>query len=475
VKIKKIGSRLVKTMAPGSRSRKFWLVGGLIALSIGGFGIYKGFTGGNNFTTPVITGTIQKINQWFNSSDELTYLTNPVTKGTISDMVQATGTLEPLRKVELSFKNVETINVLNVQAGDKVEEGQVLAEQDTRDLNAQLKQAERDISQNEAQLQKLVIANKKALKTLNQQQELLAAGVIAQDELDLANDDYLKSQIDIESSQAQLENSKAKLDMVLNDLNATKLVTPFSGIASQVNGDVGQRSGGGNGTGVNAFITVISEDLQLKALVNEVDIGRVILGQDVEFTSTAYSGKTFLGKVLKISTEATTVSNVQFYQVLISCTDPQHLLHPGMSTAVNIISARKNEVLTVPMMALTYAESYSRNNTKASIAGKTKGETNPVGEGTAKEDTAKPINRTNEANQKAIVILEEDKPVLKLVEVGLSDGQNIEIVGGLNPGDKVVIGTNQYATSTSNSTSTSTSTMSNSNRSGNMMPRGPGF
>ncbi len=458
-KIKTLGSRLIKFT--GSSSRIFWLVAGLIVLCSGGYFAYQ---------------------KWFNQSEDLTYLTIPVTNGTITDLVQATGTLEPVRKVELSFKNVGEIKTLNIQEGDRVETGQLLAEQDSQNLYAELNQAERDIAQNETQIQKLVITRDKAQKTLKQQQELLAAGIIAQDDLDQAQDDYRNSELDLASAQAQLENSKAKLEVVQNDLTATKLIASFAGIVSQINGDVGQRSGGGDGSGVNAFITVISDDLQVSALVNEVDIGRIKVGQKAEFTSTAYSGTVFNGEVLKISAESTTVSNVQFYKVILSADDPDRLLHPGMSAAVSLIKARKNEVLTVPMMALTYGESYVRNNPQAAGTNpKTSGQ-NPAPVGGSSGAKAEENNGTGagtassakSTDLKPIVILSAGQPVVKYVEVGLNDGQNSEIVKGLQPGEAVVIGTNQTGMSASGSAA-STRTNTNANRSGNPMggPGGP--
>ena len=471
-KIKTFGSRLMK-LSTVSKTRTFWLVAGLIVLCSGGFLVYQSFFGSNQ-------GAVGVLAKWFNQSEDITYLTVPVTKETITDVVQATGTLEPVRKVELSFKNVGEIKTLNIQEGDRVKAGQLLAEQDPRDLNVELNQAERDIAQNEIQIQKLIISQNKALKTLTQQRELLAAGIIAQDELDQAQDDYANSELDLASAKSQLENSQARLEVVRNDLAATKLIAPFAGIASLVNGDVGQRSGGGDGSGVNAFITIISDDLQVTALVNEVDIGRIKVDQKVEFTSTAYPETIFQGEVLKISAESTTVSNVQFYEVLLSANDPDRLLHPGMSAAVSIIKARKNEVPTVPMLALTYAESYlSKNSPAAARAG-----TNPPGEtlaavegrateGTAENERNSPSNRNNSTNRKAIVILEGGLPVVKYVEVGLNDGQNIEIVEGLQLGEAVVIGTNQTGASASGSAaSSSRTTNSTPNRTGN--PMGPG-
>ncbi|NPV92747.1 MAG: efflux RND transporter periplasmic adaptor subunit [Firmicutes bacterium] len=475
-KIRGFFSRLKKSMGAGTRTRKVWIIGALIVLAAGGFGGYRYFSG----------------------NGQLTYLTSPVNKGAITDAVLATGTLEPVRKVGLSFKNVETISVLNVKAGDHVTTGQVLAEQDTRQFIASVAQAARDVAQSEANIKTSTMTRDKAKKTREQQKALLDAGVLSQDAMDTANDDYEKSELDLAAAEAQLENSRTRLSNAQDDLAATKLVAPFDGIASVVNGDVGQRSGGGSGSEVNAFITLISEELQMKTMVNEVDMGRISIGQDVEFSTNAYPNKVFRGKVLRISSEATTVSNVQFYQTTISVEDPDHQLYSGMSTAVSIIVSRKTDVTTASMMALTYAESYARSNAQAALGGSQSGTArtrgaDSSGSGQAQtgvsgqEQTGRnqgggsSDRRGGGANQnrRMVVVLENDQPVMKPVTVGINDGTNIEIVEGLNPGDKVVIGTNQTTTTPSTGTSTNNRTQQpgGQNRQGGGGPviRAPGM
>lgn len=425
----------------GRRSRKFWVVSGIIVLAAAGFGYY----------------------QWSGGNGKLTYLTSPAVKGTITDAIEATGTLESVRSVGLSFKSVETVSVLNVMAGDRVTEGQVLAEQETKELRASVEQAQRAVTRQEASIKSLTMTSDKADKTLQQQEALFEVGVISQADLDDARDDYERSQLDLTTARAQLGDSQAALSTARENLAATKITAPFSGIVSSVNGDVGQRSGGGSGSEVDAFITLISDELQLTALVNEVDMGRLEVGQDVEFTSTAYTDKTFTGKVLRISPTATTSSNVQFYETLISVEDPDHLLYPGMSTTVNIIVARRSDVVTVSMTALTYAQSYLRSNPQAAAS--------EASAGTAGQSAA--AGSSESTKQGMLVVLEGETPVVKPVTIGLNDGQDMEIVEGINPGEQVVIGTNQTTSSTSSS-GTSSSNSRQQNQQGGIMG-GPGM
>ncbi|MEN6348759.1 MAG: efflux RND transporter periplasmic adaptor subunit [Syntrophomonas sp.] len=458
---KEFDFQLDKDLSTVSKSRKrIFLIGAIVLISLAAWGLYK----------------------WLSPDNKTSYITVPAAKATITDAIQATATLEPVEKVEMNFKNVENVSALNLEAGDRVKKGQVIAEQDTTELNAQLRQAESDVLQQELQLENLSIVDEQNLRTLEQQKQLFASGIIAQTDLDKAQDTYKKGQLDITSAKARLQNLQAKLDIARNDLENTKLIAPFSGIVSQVNGNVGQNYGG-NDNNSTAFLTIVSEELQLRALINEVDIGRIKTGQDVEFTSNAYADKTFRGKVLKVYPEATTVSNVQFYPALISCEDPGRLLKSGMTVTANIIAARKENVLTASMMATSFAETYLKNNRPANINNISKRNESPENSGSPSQARPGSGDFVRNENQRVILTLQNEKPVVKHVQVGLNDGQNIEIVSGLNPGDKVIIGSTQTSQSnasgtnfnrTNSSNSTSSNRQNSSSAGGNVM-RVPGM
>ncbi len=358
-----------------------------------------------------------------------TYSTSTVKKGTVTDYIEATGTLQATKSSAMGFKNDDTITAINVQSGDHVTAGQILAEQDPATLKTALQQAQSTVSKDQINLKSSSLTNDINLKTLKQQQQLFAAGAISQSDLDTAQNNSAKSQWDLELAQATLASDQTKLAQAQTDLAEATLVAPFDGIIGAVNGQVGQINGINSSS--STLLTVMSNELEISTLVNEADIGRVQVGQSVEFTSSAFSNKTFTGKVLRITPAATTVSSVQYYPVLISCNDPDGVLLSGMSVSVKIIVARVSDTLTVPMMAVSYAETYLKSNPTLA----------PSGGG------------------KAVVIMQNNLPVVKAVTLGISDGSNYVVSEGLNEGDKVIVGTNSTAT-TSSSSSSSSSTKS---------------
>jgi HlyD family secretion protein len=390
-----------------TKQKIVWAVVVLLLVAASGFGIHK----------------------YLGSKTAVTYSTATISKGTVTDSIETTGTLGAVRQTSMGFKNDDTIIAVNVKPGDHVSAGQVLAKQDPATLNTALRQAQSTVEQDQVSVESANLTNETNLATLNRQQQLFDAGALAQADLDTAKDTYTKSGWDIETAQSKLSNDQAKLEQAQADLAGATLIAPYDGIIGVVNAQVGSINGIDSST--STLLTIMSNDIQLSALVNEADIGRIKVGQDVEFTSSSFSNKTFTGKVMQITPQATTVSSVQYYPVLISCDDPNKVLMSGMSVSANIIVSRSSDTLTVPMMAVTYGQTYLKNN---------------------------PTLAANFKGSKVVVVLVNNQPVVKAITLGISDGSNYAVSDGLNEGDNVILGANQTSGSTSTGTSTTTRT-----------------
>ena len=414
--------------------------------------------------------------RWSAAQSDGDYLTMNVSKATITNSIEATGTLEPVKKSQMGFKNDGTITAINVNPGDKVLKGQVLAEQDPTSLKTALQQAQNTVDQDTISLKASTLTYQAKARTLKQQEQLFAAGSLAQSDLDTAKDDLTKAELDLATAKSKLANDQIKVEQARSDLEEAKLIAPFAGIVGAVNGQVGQLNGINSST--STLLTVMSEDLQLTAQVNEADIGQVKAGQTVEFTSTTYANQTFSGRVIRITPEASTVSNVQYYPVLISCSDTGRLLKSGMTVSAEIIISRKANVVTVPMMAVTYAQSYIQQDTTTSSdqptlstagnsAKKESGTAGGAKSGTPPAGTFPAMSGGN-GRPGIVLVLKNQKPVITKVTLGLSDESNYEVISGLSAGDQVVVGTSQTSTSSGNTSNNSTSNANRSNSRGNM-------
>lgn len=425
------------------------------------------------------------------------YLTDSVKRGTITSIISASGMVEPVSTVSLSFKNSEVIKNIYVKAGDRVTAGQLLAEQDSENLEAQVNQAlaslkgaasklellqngprREEIAQAEANAAMARAAYESAQANLDRYQKLAQEGAVSQADLEKARLDFANAEgklkqaeeslktlqagnrpEDINSASAQVESSKAQLQMAYNDLSGARMVSPIDGIVSAVNGAVGQRATANNNntSGGSGFIVIISDALQVKAQVNEADIGRTEVGQKVEFTVNSFPNKTFAGKVDSISPQAYTVSNVQIYDVIIRPDENYKELKAGMPANVNIIIDRHENALTIPKGAVTYAVSYlnkmrqsgglnlegadGRSGNQQQNRQRNSGE---GGTGPGNGGNSGPASATKESNQEqqamVLVLDKSGNPAPRRVVLGLSDLRNYEVVRGLNEGDTVVVG-----------------------------------
>jgi HlyD family secretion protein len=138
------------------------------------------------------------------------YITMTVTKATISNSVEATGTLEPVRKSEMGFKNDGTITAINVNPGDKVVKGQVLAEQDSDSLTTALQQAINTVEQDEISLKTSTLSYEAIKRTYDQQQKLAEVGAISQSDLDTAKDNLAKSELDVATARPNWPATRPK-------------------------------------------------------------------------------------------------------------------------------------------------------------------------------------------------------------------------------------------------------------------------
>lgn len=259
---------------------------------------------------------------------------------------------------------------------------------------------------------------------------------------------------EIAAATAQVESNSAQLQMAEKELAESKIYSPIDGIISAINGAEGQRAtANNNNTSGGGFIDIISEALQVKAQVNESDIGKLKVGQQAEFTVNSFPEKTFTGRVSSISPQAYTESNVQLYDAIIQIDKNQTGLMAGMPANVNIIFERQENALTIPKGAVTYAANFQNKmrqsgdpNAKSIEGSANSGRTNSTRSGGDThpniDDTGGDTVKGDTLKQRDVVIVlnEAEKPVLRQVVLGLSDLSRYEVVEGLSMGEKVVVG-----------------------------------
>lgn len=437
------------------------------------------------------------------------YTTTKAAYGDLQVTISASGNVVAVQSVALTFKSQGYVQACYVKLGDMVKAGQVLALEQTNDLQSSLDQAEANLESAQASYDKLVATKPQqiaqaqsnadnAKATLDRDQQLLAAGALSQSDVNTADYQYktaalalaqAQSNADVIADAAQVKNAQAQVSQAQNNLDNAKITAPFDGYISTINGNPGMWTGGGassssTSTATQFEIIMTSTDLQIDAEINEADISKVSVGQPVNFTVDTYPNQTFTGKIIALSPNASTVSNVQMYEARISI-DDYSKLKGGLPASINIVTASASHVIVIPQAALTYARTYmaslasaggsNRTGTSQKRAATSQGSsTASQGSSNASQGSASSSQGGASSSQSAgaVVVMSHGQQVIKNVETGLTDDVNVEIKSGLSEGDIVVTGSLTTSKSSGSSTSTST-TKSSGSQSGGQQGGGP--
>ncbi len=265
----------------------------------------------------------------------------PVERRNLVVSASASGAIEPVLTVDVKSKASGEIIGMNVQTGDDVKQDQLLASIDPRIPRNSLAQAQANLQVAQAQLSN-------AKSQIARSDTLFKAQAITQTEYDGARLDYANANAAVIRAQSDLENARDRM-------NDTKLRAPLAGTIITKNVELGTVISSPTtdvGGGTVLFKMANLDTVQIRALVDETDIGKVSPGLFSTITVDAYPNRPFEGSVLKIEPQATVQQNVTMFNVLVRIPNPSHLLKPGMNTEVEIHVGRRDNVLAVPNAAL---------------------------------------------------------------------------------------------------------------------------
>lgn len=326
------------------------------------------------------------------------YVTRIVRKGILHRTVTATGRLKALRTVHVGTQVSGIITRISVDFNSRIRAGQVLAQIDPAIYQAQVAQAESNLSK----IQTKIVLDRLQIK---RDKDLLAHQIIAESTFDT---DQAQLMMDM-ATQKQLE---AALRLARTDLDYTTIRAPIDGVVIARKVQIGQ-------TVTSAFKTprlfTIAHDLRemrLDTRVSEADIGAILPGQPVSFSVPAYPDKRFRGSVTLVRNHPHTVTHVVTYDVISTVPNPDELLRPGMTAMVTIHTGEIPDALLVPNGAFVY-----RPPSKV-------------------QKTIGPIRKKGET---VIFLLRSGKVVPVPVEVGATDGLVSTVTGKVSEGDRVIV------------------------------------
>ena len=334
--------------------------------------------------------------------EKITFDTAAVAPANIMNSITATGTIEPVTSVTVGTQVSGIVSKLFVNYNSVVKKGQVIAELDKTNLMSQLNTAKTQLATAQSQLN-YQTANYKRYKTLFEK------GLVAADDFDNAKLSYTQAK-------EQVVSAKEEVQRAQTNLGYATITSPIDGVVLSKSVEEGQTVAASFSTPELFTIAQDLTNMQVVADVDEADIGDVKEGERVTFTVDAYPDDTFEGKVKQVRQEATTTNNVVTYEVVISAPNADLKLKPGLTANVTIYTAERKGVLSVPSKALRF---------------------------TPQKETVGKMKIVDVANAKNKVwTLEGNSIVAHKVNIGMTDGTNTQIVGGIAEGTKVITGLN---------------------------------
>lgn len=258
----------------------------------------------------------------------------------ISNSVTATGTVEPVTKVDVGTQVSGIIDKLYADYNDIVKAGQVIAEMDKVNLQAELVSSQAQLS---------------AAKTEFEYREKEYNRIKALHAKELVSDsEYDSSYYQYQTAKNSYDQAQASFTKVKRNLSYATITSPIDGVVISRAVEEGQTVAAGFETPTLFTIAKDLTDMQVIADVDEADIGQVKDGQNVTFTVDAYPDDVFKGTVQQVRLEATTTSNVVTYEVVITAPNPDLKLKPGLTANVTINTLEEKNVLAVPTKALRF-------------------------------------------------------------------------------------------------------------------------
>ncbi len=345
-----------------------------------------------------------------------------ITRGTIMQKVTGSGQIRPEVQVKISARVAGKILKLYAEEGDRVKKGQLLVELDQEQYQAALERAEST---------KLSMrANEKKLKSdLIRAKNLHEQGLMSEAEFEAVQASHEAAESNTRQAQASVKEAK-------DALAKTRLHADMDGTVSMLNKEEGEIALGAQFQ--EDVIMIVADLTKMEAAIeiDENDVINVSMGDTAEVEIDAFADTTFKGVVTQIANSATvkglgTQEQVTNFEVTVALFDYNEKFRPGMSTTVDIITETRDDVLKVPIQAVTV-------RSKDKLEKKPGVEEHPESESSEEEGTTSKDKKPEMIE--VVFCVEDNKAVSKPVKLGISDDTYYVVISGVEEGDEVITG-----------------------------------
>ncbi len=359
--------------------------------------------------------------------EEPKFRTASIDQGAITQVVLATGTLQPVITVNVGTQVSGTVLERRADFNDRVSKGQILLRLDPANLQARLRQTRAQLAANEAAL---VLAR----ATFERNQKLVVEGFISALTLD-------QGRREVDAALANVELGRAQVEAAQTDLDNSVIRSPIDGVVIRRNTDVGQ-------TVAASFQTpdlyLLARDLRqmvIQTNVSEADVGLIQAGQRVNFTVDAYPEREFEGTVQQFRLNSASNQGVVTYTIIVDVANPQELLKPGMTAQTRIVVSSKPRVTRLPTAALRFRPDDDSLKAKGAGAPASAASAGVAVDEKARADDDGVLNATRSGAKlyRVYTVGEKQVPKLHEVTIGIANTRFTELISSdLKAGDEVI-------------------------------------
>lgn len=373
--------------------------------------------------------------QYFGSSEQkVGYTTVPAARSDLTVEVSATGALQPLTQVDISSELSGVVRSVAVDENQRVAKGDVLATLDTTRLTAQVERGEASVKAAQAKVDDAKTTLAETEQALARARQLADRKLTTDQAMETATAARDRAKSALDSADANLDIARADLKLTQADLDKSAIYAPIDGIVLTRSVDPGQTVASSLQAPVLFVIAAELEHMELKAAIDEADIGAVKAGQQAKFTVDAYPERQFDAGIRDIAYASVTTEGVVTYDARLDVDNKDLLLRPGMTATVSIVTRQADDVLTVPNEAFRYSPPVADSRREGwSLQRLFMPRMRRGGRDRGQEQLAEPGMRT-------LYVLRDGRPEAVQVRVGSTDGDKTEILSGLTDGDRVVTG-----------------------------------
>jgi HlyD family secretion protein len=370
----------------------------------------------------------------------------PVSKGNVRQVVSSTGTLQAVTTVIVGSQVSGTIAKLNADFNTKVSKGQVVAQLDQSKFSARVEETRANLLAAQAGVTKSKVAVEDAERTLKRSKELKQRELVPQSELDAAQAAYDVARSQLNVSQAQVGQAQAAMSQASIDLGYTVIRSPVDGMVISRNVDVGQTVAASLSAPTLFTIANDLTQMEVHTNVDEADVGNIREGQDVSFTVDAHPNRRFRGKVHQVRNAPQIIQNVVTYDAVVRINNKELLLKPGMTANVQFLVSEKEDVLTIPNMALRFKPPEDKSEAQDLLRQEQSRVAPRVGQRRTSRSGGGGGAESARVRQVKVYVMKDAKAQPVEVQVGITDGSKTEVIdGSISENDAVIIGMSSSA------------------------------